>query len=301
MPIPRRERRDVRGDMESRANLVPPKDIKTVATTTGKIGGVVKRGSRNDKSQQVDLPSSQESPPGASLSLFQLHVREWENCTRCPLCETRRNIVLSRGKVPCDVLFIGEGPGESEDVLGAPFVGPAGHLLDHIIERSVPQDKTFCAECGEDVTKLVNDEQGRVKYTGCPKCPRRPRAVRVKMGMRIALTNLVACIPRDAEGNKSGEPDPDEIVQCSPRLESFVELAAPRLIVCVGALSEAWIMGSNRGQKGKRHLLASFEGPIIAIKHPAAILRSNVAAQGLDVQRCIVGIRTAIDDLVRHK
>lgn len=51
-------------------------------------------------------------------------------CQSCPLCETRRNVVFGVGDRQADVLFIGEGPGEQEDRLGEPFVGPAGQLLD---------------------------------------------------------------------------------------------------------------------------------------------------------------------------
>lgn len=64
------------------------------------------------------------------------HKDRWKNCQECELCETRKNIVLYRGKLPCDVLFIGEAPGRSEDVLGSPFKGPAGHLLDRTIQQA---------------------------------------------------------------------------------------------------------------------------------------------------------------------
>src|SRR3954471_2435855 len=66
------------------------------------------------------------------------HVARWRDCTRCPLSQQRSNIVLARGQVPCDVLFVGEAPGASEDALAQPFCGPAGHLLDQIVERALP-------------------------------------------------------------------------------------------------------------------------------------------------------------------
>lgn len=47
-------------------------------------------------------------------------------------------MVFSKGEVPCDVLFIGEGPGKSEDVFGIPFVGPSGNLLAGVIEETLP-------------------------------------------------------------------------------------------------------------------------------------------------------------------
>ena len=55
------------------------------------------------------------------------------NCTRCGLCETRHNVVFGVGNETADILFVGEGPGEQEDLKGEPFVGPAGKLLDDML------------------------------------------------------------------------------------------------------------------------------------------------------------------------
>ena len=55
------------------------------------------------------------------------------SCTRCGLCETRHNVVFGIGKEQADILFVGEGPGEQEDLQGIPFVGPAGKLLDDML------------------------------------------------------------------------------------------------------------------------------------------------------------------------
>ena len=54
-------------------------------------------------------------------------------CTRCGLCETRHNVVFGVGVENADILFVGEGPGEQEDLRGEPFVGPAGQLLDDML------------------------------------------------------------------------------------------------------------------------------------------------------------------------
>ena len=54
-------------------------------------------------------------------------------CTKCGLCETRHNVVFGVGKRETDILFVGEGPGEQEDLKGEPFVGPAGKLLDDML------------------------------------------------------------------------------------------------------------------------------------------------------------------------
>lgn len=55
------------------------------------------------------------------------------NCTKCGLCETRHHVVFGIGNRNADIMFIGEGPGEQEDLKGEPFVGPAGKLLDDML------------------------------------------------------------------------------------------------------------------------------------------------------------------------
>ena len=55
------------------------------------------------------------------------------NCTRCGLCETRNHVVFGVGPKDADVMFVGEGPGEQEDLKGEPFVGAAGMLLDDML------------------------------------------------------------------------------------------------------------------------------------------------------------------------
>ena len=54
-------------------------------------------------------------------------------CTKCALCQTRHNVVFGVGPHDAEVFFIGEGPGEQEDLRGEPFVGPAGKLLDDML------------------------------------------------------------------------------------------------------------------------------------------------------------------------
>jgi len=68
-------------------------------------------------------------------------MKSWEelkqeclNCSRCALCETRTNVVFGVGNPEAEVMFIGEGPGEQEDLKGEPFVGRAGKLLDDMLE-----------------------------------------------------------------------------------------------------------------------------------------------------------------------
>ena len=65
------------------------------------------------------------------LSLLSQEVSE---CRLCPLSKTRNNTVFGRGGVTPKILFVGEAPGEQEDLKGKPFVGAAGNLLDLYLE-----------------------------------------------------------------------------------------------------------------------------------------------------------------------
>jgi len=78
-------------------------------------------------------------------------MHDWEtlkqicqNCTRCALCETRQHVVFGTGNETADILFVGEGPGEQEDLQGEPFVGPAGKLLDDMLRIIDLDRKTNC-------------------------------------------------------------------------------------------------------------------------------------------------------------
>lgn len=59
--------------------------------------------------------------------------KECLECTRCGLCAGRTNVVFGVGNKETPIMFIGEGPGEQEDLQGVPFVGPAGKLLDDML------------------------------------------------------------------------------------------------------------------------------------------------------------------------
>lgn len=183
-------------------------------------------------------------------SMYQLHVLDWKNCTRCELKNRRHRVVLGRGQLPCDIVFIGEAPGQSEDTIGTPFEGPAGRLMDEIIRRALPPDTTY------------------------------------------ALTNLVGCIPLGDDGAKSLPPPYEAIEACTPRLQAFVQMANPKLIVAVGALSKTWLQpGYRKSIKFHRPT------PLIDIHHPAYILRQTVAMRGLAIQRCVVIVSNALLEL----
>lgn len=197
---------------------------------------------------------------------FRQHVEKWKNCKLCDLCHGRRKIVFARGQCPADIAFIGEAPGTSENDTGLPFVGSAGHLMDRIIKRALPGH----VELREDghTEEWVYDH-------------------------RIILANLVMCFPKEQKQEGSNAPPDWAIRACQPRLIEFVEIVQPRLIVCVGALSRDWL------SPGKlKNPIAWKQGPILTvdIRHPASIIRANIAQQGLAIQEAVVTIENAVED-----
>ena len=86
------------------------------------------------------MSSKKKKPTHRALDSF---LQTWRGCTLCPLHEGRSKVVLYRGMVPCDVLFIGEAPGHVEDARGVPFVGPSGKVLESIIGECLPDELTY--------------------------------------------------------------------------------------------------------------------------------------------------------------
>ena len=68
------------------------------------------------------------------------------NCQKCDLCKTRTNVVFGYGNIKSKVMFIGEGPGQNEDLQGKPFVGRSGKLLDVFLEEiGLNREKIYIA------------------------------------------------------------------------------------------------------------------------------------------------------------
>jgi DNA polymerase len=79
------------------------------------------------------IAEAEEASPRARVTLAQVR-EDLGECTRCKLHATRRSIVFGVGAPDAPLMFIGEAPGETEDIRGEPFVGKAGQLLDKMIE-----------------------------------------------------------------------------------------------------------------------------------------------------------------------
>jgi uracil-DNA glycosylase family 4 len=87
------------------------------------------------RSPAARMPGSESAAPGgaeATQALAEL-AGEVARCEKCALCRGRTQTVFARGSGKSGVCFVGEGPGEEEDLQGAPFVGKAGQLLDRMV------------------------------------------------------------------------------------------------------------------------------------------------------------------------
>ena len=173
------------------------------------------------------------------MTSWQRYKKKWQGCKRCSLSSRRRRVVLARGMIPCDILFVGEAPGHSENIVGTPFVGPAGRLMQQIIDKAL---------------------DGQYDY---------------------ALTNLVACIPLGEDNNKLQEPPEECIEACEPRLEEFMDIAIPDVVIAVGGLAEKHLVSAND-----------------SIVHPAAMLRMDPGQKSLAIQRAIAIISDAVYEVL---
>jgi DNA polymerase len=158
-----------------------------------------------------------------------------ERCRKCEIGSLRRNSVYGEGDPCADVMVIGEGPGETEDKLGRPFVGRAGQLLDKML-------------------LAIGLQREDVFICNTVKC--RPT---LDDGVRL----------------RNRPPTPEEMDNCRPYLDEQIEIVRPRAILCLGAPSAKSFLGpkfsitKQRGQwfEGPNAI------PLMATFHPAYILR----------------------------
>ena len=124
------------------------------------------------------------------MDSWKLLKSECAGCSRCELCETRTNLVFGVGNEAAEVMFIGEGPGEQEDLQGEPFVGPAGKLLDTMLELiDLDRSKVYIANVVKCRPPRNRDPQ-----------PAEQDACAEWLERQIALVNprLIVCLGRIA-------------------------------------------------------------------------------------------------------
>ncbi|HEX6280159.1 MAG TPA: UdgX family uracil-DNA binding protein [Pyrinomonadaceae bacterium] len=159
-----------------------------------------------------------------------------ENCRACDLYKNATQTVFGEGDLTSGVVFVGEQPGDEEDLAGHPFVGPSGRLLDKALK-----------EAGVD--------RGRVYVTNAVKHFKwKPQGKR----------------------RLHERPKTSEIAACDPWLRSELILTQVRILVCLGATAAQSLFGRDfRVTKMRGKWLESDLAPhAIATIHPSAILRA---------------------------
>ncbi len=186
--------------------------------------------------EKVSLPRVTTKGPYAHITSLDDLKEEALQCRRCRLCETRNTVVFGEGNPEARLMFIGEGPGRTEDETGRPFVGRAGELLTRIIENGM---------------RLRRED---VYIANVVKC--RPTV--------------------DGLGKKDRPPDPEETAACSPFLLRQIELIQPEVIVTLGNPSTRFLLKTQEGITKLRGREASYEGiPVFPTYHPSYVLRNG--------------------------
>src|SRR3954468_13556316 len=161
-----------------------------------------------------------------------------KECRGCDLYKVGTQTVFGEGKVPSELMFVGEVPGDEEDLKGHPFIGPAGRLFDKALEE---------AELDRSQTYVTNV----VKHFKWHPAPRGKRRIHEK-------------------------PNAMEIRACTPWLGAEIKLVQPRILVCLGATAAQALLGKDfrvtkqRGQWVESEHAERTMGTL----HPSAILRA---------------------------
>lgn len=127
-------------------------------------------------------------------------INECSNCTKCDLGSTRTNIVIERGNRKAPLMMVGEGPGEQEDKQGKPFVGPAGQLLDLLLEALMfkEEDYYICniVKCRPPQNRIPTDDEAEKCL---PFLRNQVALVKPKIIVCLGATAMKYIVDRDAK------------------------------------------------------------------------------------------------------
>ena len=165
-----------------------------------------------------------------------------EDCRGCELWRDATQVVFSQGAATATIMLVGEQPGDREDLVGEPFVGPAGRVLDEAI-----------AAAGID--------PGQLYLTNAVKHFRFEQRGKRRIHEKPAVAHISAC---------------------RPWLEAEVARVQPDVIVALGATAARAVLGRTVriGQTRGRPLepAAGLDAPVVVTVHPSSILRTRDAA-----------------------
>jgi uracil-DNA glycosylase family protein len=174
-------------------------------------------------------------PAVPSLAILQTAA---STCKACDLWKAATQTVFGEGPSKARVMFVGEQPGDQEDKLGHPFVGPAGRLLDEtLVEAGIDRSQVY-------VTNVVKHFKWMAAQRGKRRIHKKPRH--------------------------------SEIEACRPWLDAELRIVKPKVLVCLGASAAQALLGSNfRVTRDRGTLVVSDLAPrVMATTHPSSILRA---------------------------
>ena len=175
-------------------------------------------------------------------------------CTACPLHETGTQTVFGEGTSKAEVVFVGEQPGDQEDLQGKPFVGPAGKLLDRALEDAgIDRSQAY-------VTNVVKHFKWQA---------RGKRRIHQK-------------------------PNWSEISACRPWLEAELDAIEPRVLVCLGATAAQALLGRDfrvSRQRGEP-VESDLADKVIATVHPSSILRADEETREREYRELVNDLKT---------
>jgi len=189
------------------------------------------------KSAAKKFPPNEEwrpAPVPETSSLTKLREAA-SSCTSCPLYQNATQTVFGEGRLQPLLMFLGEQPGDQEDLSGKPFVGPAGQLLNRALEEAgVDRDAVY-------VTNTVK----HFKWE-----PRGKRRIHQK-------------------------PNSRDIAACRPWLEAELQIVRPKVLVCLGSTAAQAIFGSGFRVTRERGKLLDSEvaARVVTTVHPSSLLR----------------------------
>src|SRR5690349_16417606 len=185
-----------------------------------------------------------------------------QDCTACHLYKHATQTVFGEGPKHAPIMLVGEQPGDSEDVAGKPFVGPAGKIMDRALE-----------EAGIDRKQVyVTNAVKHFKWE-----PRGKRRIHKK-------------------------PNSREIAACRPWLEAEIRLVRPRLVIAMGATAGQTIFGPTfRVTRERGKVLSSKLAPrVLATVHPSSLLRQpDEESRHREFKHFVADLRIAVKAATR--
>jgi uracil-DNA glycosylase len=181
------------------------------------------------------------SPGPKARSLASLR-RAARDCRACDLWKDATQTVFGEGPPNAKIIFIGEQPGDQEDLAGHPFVGPAGKILDEALHQAgIDRREVY-------VTNVVKHFKWVPAQRGKRRIHKKPRY--------------------------------SEIQACRPWLDAELQSLKPEVLVCLGASAAQSLLGRNFSVTRQRgQLVASTLAPkVVATVHPSSILRAPDSA-----------------------